>query len=204
MIRALLVASVVLNVMSILLPGSAAAQQGPSGNQTQTASQACYSTCSSLLRTCLPSPEGRLRPEICDTGLIACSIGCDDCAVALSRCVSQSDKTESAEATCRSEMESCTQRSAAAMQDRSRPMITFTGGDGTSIENAVIIKGARNTREGIRAEAIWILKNHANWRKDRQALLTPAGGKIYDRIEYVTPTGRSAIYFEITEFFGKL
>ena len=180
------------------------AQQQPKNNSIQTAVQTCQGGCGASLRACLSSTEGKASPEICDTGLVVCTIECDDCSGALSRCVAQRGSTEEGGTACHSEMAACTQRSAAATQNRLRPMITFEGGDGSTVEAAVIIKGAHNTREGIRAEAVWILKNRANWHKDRQALLTPPGGKIYDRIEYQTPTGRSAIYFDITAFFGKM
>ena len=54
-----------------------------------------------------------------------------------------------------------------------------------------------------RAENIWILKTHSNWRKDRQSLFS-AGSRSYDRIEYVTPTARQEIYFDITDARPKI
>jgi hypothetical protein len=81
--------------------------------------------------------------------------------------------------------------------------ITYEGGDGSSIEKAVIIKGAPNTFKGVGAEADWIRKNHPGWRKGMQAL-THVGKKYYDRIDYTTPGGETrTIYFDITDFFGK-
>ncbi len=81
--------------------------------------------------------------------------------------------------------------------------ITFEGGDGSSIETAVVIKGAKDTEEGIEAEAKWVRKVHRNWTKGTQALLDQNGRK-YDRIEYSTPEGGTkTIYFDITDFFGK-
>ena len=103
---------------------------------------------------------------------------------------------------CENDFATCHQKSAATARDTTRPLITFDGGDGDAPERAVIIKGARNGREGITAEAVWVAKNHPAWRKDRQSLI--AGTKSYDRIEYVTPEGRRTIYFDITDFFGKL
>jgi hypothetical protein len=80
-------------------------------------------------------------------------------------------------------------------------LITFEGGDGEAPEHAVVIKGARNGREGVTAESGWIAKTHPDWRMGRQSLIT--GTKTYDRIEYVTPQGRKTIYFDISDFFGK-
>jgi hypothetical protein len=81
--------------------------------------------------------------------------------------------------------------------------ITFEGGDGSSMEQAVVIKGAKDSEEGIDAEAKWVKKVHGKWTKDRQALLDQ-NGKKYDRIEYTTPKGeKMTVYFDITDFFGK-
>lgn len=81
--------------------------------------------------------------------------------------------------------------------------LVFEGGDGSSLEQAVIIKNAKNEEEGVDAEAKWIRKVHPGWRKGDQALLSEKG-KAYDRIEYTTPDGKTkTIFFDITEFFGK-
>lgn len=82
--------------------------------------------------------------------------------------------------------------------------ITFEGGDGSSIENAVIIKGAKNSSEGVAAESKWVNKVHPGWKKGNQALLSE-GDRSYDKIDYVTPSGEAKeIYFDITDFFGKM
>ena len=81
--------------------------------------------------------------------------------------------------------------------------LVFEGGDGSSMEQAVVIKHAKNEEEGVEAEAKWIKKVHPGWRKGKQALMGK-NGKDYDRIEYETPDGKTAvIYFDITDFFGK-
>ena len=81
--------------------------------------------------------------------------------------------------------------------------LIFKGGNGLSIEQAVIIKNAKNESEGVRAERLWIRKIHPGWRKGRQALLSKKG-KQYDRIEYKTPNGETkTIFFDISDFFGK-
>ena len=81
--------------------------------------------------------------------------------------------------------------------------IVYKGGDGSSMEQAVIIK-APNNAAGVDAESDWIRKNHPGWRKGNQALVGGDGGKMYDRIDYTTPQGKTiTIYFEVTDFFGK-
>ena len=82
--------------------------------------------------------------------------------------------------------------------------VVFEGGDGTTIEKAVIIKNAKGEMEGIEAESKWIRKIHPGWIKGIQALLNEKG-KFYDRIEYKTPPSgeTKVIFFDITDFFGK-
>ena len=81
--------------------------------------------------------------------------------------------------------------------------IVYEGGDGSSREKAVVIKGAPNNAAGVRAESDWIRKNHPGWRKRKQSLMSD-GTRYYDRIEYTTPQGETkTIYFDITDFFGK-
>ena len=81
--------------------------------------------------------------------------------------------------------------------------LIFEGGDGSSIEQAVIIRNAKDESEGVDAESQWISKVHPGWSKGDQALLSKKG-KSYDRIEYTTPKGKTqTVFFDITEFFGK-
>jgi hypothetical protein len=81
--------------------------------------------------------------------------------------------------------------------------IVFEGGDGSSMEQAVVIKHARNEEQGVDAEAKWIKKVHPGWQKGEQSLLSHKD-KSYDRIAYATPDGKTmTIFFDITDFFGK-
>ncbi len=81
--------------------------------------------------------------------------------------------------------------------------VSFAGGDGTSIEDAVIIK-APNELTGVRGEYDWIRKNHPDWQLEKQSVLK-GGGKIYDKMIFQTPDGRSVtLFFDITDFAGKL
>ena len=80
---------------------------------------------------------------------------------------------------------------------------TISGGDGSSIENAVIIKAPDNFI-GVRVEYAWIKKNCPGWQLERQSAFK-SGNKIYDKMDFRTPDGRQKIiYFDITDFYGKL
>jgi hypothetical protein len=183
----------------LLSPALAQQPQPPAG--TQSPARVCNAGCISFLRACLRSVEGKSRPEICDTGVIACSLECDECLM-LSRCIGNRSETDPETMRCREETAACMRKSVAMAHDTSRPLIRFEGGNGSTMETAVVIKGARNSREAIRAEGVWIMKTHNEWRKDRQSLVR-AGPRSYDRIEYDTPTARQVIYFDITDAFGK-
>ncbi len=80
---------------------------------------------------------------------------------------------------------------------------TIAGGDGSSIEKAVIIKAPDNFI-GVRIEYTWIKKNCPGWQLEKQSAFK-SGNKIYDKMEFRTPDGRlKTIYFDITDFYGKL
>ncbi len=88
--------------------------------------------------------------------------------------------------------------------------VSFKGGDGLSKKEAIKIKGARNTGEGIAAENIWIAERHGergfDWNKIKQSLdMSKFGRKYYDIIGIeITSTGEKITYFfNITSFFGK-
>ena len=81
--------------------------------------------------------------------------------------------------------------------------VSFAGGDGSSIEKAVIIKAPDNFT-GIRAEYQWIRKNHPDWQLEQQSVVN-TGGTIYDKMDFQTPQGEPvSLYFDITDFYGKM
>ena len=80
--------------------------------------------------------------------------------------------------------------------------LSYSGGDGSAMEQAVIIKGAKDEEAGIAAERAWMEQRHPGFHKGRQVLLN-SGGKHYDEIEIATHEGQRTVYFDITGFFGK-
>ena len=86
--------------------------------------------------------------------------------------------------------------------------IRFDGGDGLSIENAIIINGAQSEGEGIPAGFIYIMKKHGEGNKDWKTImqsLTSTNGKSYDeiQIEDIKNNKKVAYYFDIAAFLGK-
>jgi len=76
-------------------------------------------------------------------------------------------------------------------------------GDGSSFDKAVFIN---ETHEGpgVDAEYAWIAKTYPGARTGSQELVTH-NKKPYDILHITTPDGKTmAVYFDISNFFGKL
>ncbi len=95
-----------------------------------------------------------------------------------------------------------------SLHDSETDGVTFAGGAGLSIEDAVIILGATSEMEGISAESEWISLLYGvrdvDWEKGTQSLIEDKG-RYYDLQEvYLTGSGETIeIWFDITDFFGK-
>lgn len=80
--------------------------------------------------------------------------------------------------------------------------ISYTGGDGSSIEKAVIIKGATEDT-GVHAEYEWLAKHFPGYHLKQQGLMSQKGHS-YDVLHFVAADGKEHdAYFDITDFFGK-
>ena len=80
--------------------------------------------------------------------------------------------------------------------------VTFIGGDGESLGQAVVIKGAGDSVGAVDAETWWLKKHFPKHTKIEQALQHD-GGKDFDVIEVAGPEGqKKKIYFDITDCFG--
>jgi len=95
-----------------------------------------------------------------------------------------------------------------APEQPAKPKITFSGGPGDTPETAVVISGAPNSMAGISAEYYYLEKKfgqrNVDWKLKRQSM-RQIKGKIYDRMEIELKDGsRKDVFFDISEFFGKL
>ncbi len=80
--------------------------------------------------------------------------------------------------------------------------VEIAGGDGTSCDEAVIIR-APGTVAGVQAESIWLRRHYPGSTKLRQAL-TRCGDQIADQITIRTAEGSElTVFFDISDFFGK-
>jgi hypothetical protein len=191
----------------ILAPLAAAAQPAPAANPpydpavSRDMSARCNSACFKAADACLADPAIAPRPAVCDTRAVACFVSCAQCVQVYSACRTDAAKPGTPNA-CMLRHLTCSGDTEKAARERA-DLITFRGGDGSSIETAVVIGGARNENEGIVSQLYWAAMRHPDWRKNGQALLRK-DGRAFDRIEYSAKDGPHRLYFDITGFFGKL
>ena len=84
--------------------------------------------------------------------------------------------------------------------------IYYDGGDGSSMAEAIVIRGVQSEPEAVAAEYDYIARAYGpDCMRDRQSL-GHEGGRWYDILEIVLPGGsRLTLYFDITEqFLGDL
>jgi len=84
--------------------------------------------------------------------------------------------------------------------------IEYAGGKGTSYEDAIIIKNAKNSYDGVPAEYDYLNatlgKRGTDWISLGQSL-QHHNNKSFDVIHVVKQKDTMDVYFDITEFFGK-
>ena len=83
----------------------------------------------------------------------------------------------------------------------------YAGGDGSSPEEAVLIKGASSHTTGVRAESTYISrqfgKQGQDWQLKEQSLTESADGRKIDKMTIETAAGDvETIYFDVSDFFG--
>lgn len=87
-----------------------------------------------------------------------------------------------------------------AQEHRQSPVV-FEGGDGTSCERAVLIKGARGELEGVASEYRWLSEHYPGWNLTEQSLVQ-SSERSYDVLNFTTADARKqSVCFDISEFF---
>jgi len=99
---------------------------------------------------------------------------------------------------------SCTTSKQIANNKDSRPIVLKNvDRDGSSYNKAIIID-EKTERKGVDAEYIWLKVNYPGYKSKMQSL-NFNNNKPYDIIEIVTADGQNkSIYFDISNFYGKL
>jgi hypothetical protein len=86
--------------------------------------------------------------------------------------------------------------------------VTYEGGNGKTVENAIVIKNAENERNGVAAEYTYIAKINGekfkDWKPVGQSTITKDNKKIdFINIQLIQKNETVSYYFDITEFYGK-
>ena len=83
------------------------------------------------------------------------------------------------------------------------PPISYAGGDGSTMEKAVVIKGG-DEMSGVQAEDVYLDRHFPGNKQTAQGLYNEKN-RSYDRIDFTTSKGeKKSIFFDITAFFGKV
>ncbi|HMO65281.1 MAG TPA: hypothetical protein PKE47_08695 [Verrucomicrobiota bacterium] len=95
------------------------------------------------------------------------------------------------------------QSSAPSHSESTAGPLTYSGGDGLSLEQAAVISGARDNMQGIKAEYAWLRGHYSGFKLTRQSI-RGENGRLFDQLDIVTSDGRPlSIFFDITSFYGK-
>jgi len=79
--------------------------------------------------------------------------------------------------------------------------LAFEGGDGTTCDKAIVIKGATNEFEGVASEYRYLTERHPGWTLKEQSLLH-SGDRSFDLLKFVTADGKERrACFDISEFY---
>jgi hypothetical protein len=86
--------------------------------------------------------------------------------------------------------------------------VIYEGGDGKTVENAIVIKNAENERDGVAAEYAYIAKINGekfkDWKPVGQSTINKDNKKIdLINIQLIQKNETVSYYFDITEFYGK-
>ena len=74
---------------------------------------------------------------------------------------------------------------------------------GTTVETAIVLPNISDELHGVAAEHAYIARHHPNWHIENQATFEHDGHR-YDRLGVAEPdASKTAIYFDITAWFGK-
>ena len=80
-------------------------------------------------------------------------------------------------------------------------MVKITGGDGSTIEKAIVISDCTDI-EGVDQEYILLKSIFGQFKTIQQTLLNE-NNKMYDKLEIDVEGERIVVFFDITDFFGK-
>ena len=89
-----------------------------------------------------------------------------------------------------------------SVHDGEKAQATFSGGDGSSVKDAVVIT-ATSEGTGYRAAYVWLHEHYPGSRLQCEGFDHDGAGRYYNEIKIVTADGKArTIFFETTSFWG--
>lgn len=90
----------------------------------------------------------------------------------------------------------------------------YAGGEGPSLEQAVVVRNVEHSAVGIRVEKQYLTERFGlsaetaaprpGWVLEEQALIEHSDGRRFDRLRIALPDGSArTVFFDVTAFFGK-
>lgn len=168
------------------LPGAALAQHGQSSVHAETMlPDMCRQMCNASLKVC----DKDVAPDdpACLTRRVVCAQTCKPCLMGREEC----GKSGGDFSGCLSAYGACT-RLRTDEDAPKHPRVSFDGGDGSSMDKAVILTGVQDETERSVAQDIWAALKHPGWRKTGQKQQAAADGRAFDVIDFDTPDGGEA------------
>jgi hypothetical protein len=82
--------------------------------------------------------------------------------------------------------------------------VSYEGGDGSSVEQAVLIRNAANEGIGIKCEYLWVIKHYPSFHFENEDYLH-VNNRVYGTIEgnLQGDAAKRVFYFDATDYIGK-
>ena len=82
--------------------------------------------------------------------------------------------------------------------------VSFSGGDGNGCDHAIVINGAKGTRDSVASEMAW-LRAHYPGYKFRETTVQTRGKRSFEEVAIETAAvEKRVVCFDVTEGFGTL
>jgi hypothetical protein len=89
-----------------------------------------------------------------------------------------------------------------APRSATHPLV-YSGGDGSSCDQAVVIREAKCRELGVLAQRLWLEDKFPGYREAKQSAINSAD-RHYDIVEFATASGDTRkVYFDTTDCFDR-
>ncbi len=87
-------------------------------------------------------------------------------------------------------------------ESRVKQQLAYSGGDGSSCQQAVVIQGVTIRETGLLAQHVWLQQRYPGCRKNKDLLVNDSSRR-FDQVELTTVDGKtSQVFFDVTDWWG--